>query len=157
AGAICAEDQHALCIGIDEKIDAAVFPETVSQAWRSKEQRKHERIKQQHRTRYAIQTAIQEEGDTDRYRAYDGCPKNVPEIRQAGEAPYALVQTGPCVHQALHQQDDRKFIRLKTDDQLWIQRIAQFLGHPPCERSNQQIVYDDCRARMNCANPFTYG
>ena len=100
------EDTQARCA---RKIEAAVFPVSIQQSRRAKQDRKHQRIDDQHGARNGLQAVVQRKRHRDRERAQHSGFGDVPQVRQAGKAPQAFVKTGPPENKALCPQHDPDF------------------------------------------------
>ena len=156
AGATGAEHEHALGREMRGQIEAAVLPVAIRQARRAEQDDQHRRIDDQHGARHGVEAVVQEQRDGDRDRAEHAGAHDVPQVRQAGETPQALVQAGPPQHESLgeHGQADlrrepgqRRRIRLEA--------VAQPVGRDPGEPDHRQVVQHDGEARMDRGDQAT--
>jgi hypothetical protein len=107
AGPPCPEHQHALGRRAAAVV-AAVLPVAIGHARRAEQQHQRDRIHQQHRTRGAFEPVEEEQAEGDGERAEDRGTGDVPQVRQAGEAPEAAVQAGPGATAHVTQEDPRR-------------------------------------------------
>ena len=150
AGAAGAQDQHAARRLAMAGVVAAVLPEAVKHARAAEKQQQRQRIHQQHRARHAVEAAHREKRQRDGERAEGAGTRDVPQVRQAGEAPQTAIQAGPVQHHPLRDQHDRQ-LRLEQGDRVRFvaHREAHQIGDVPGQPHHDEVVHHHSQARVD--------
>ena len=139
----CAKDQYARGRFIDA-LRLAVLPCTIDQTRQSEETDQCERIEAEHDARRGAEAVIEEQTQHHTQEPEGASLHNVPEIRQAGEAPQTAVEPHPPEHHTLRQQDDGDLVgpqgKLRGGRQHGVAQPVQDL---PADPHHGQIVGRD--------------
>ncbi len=121
ASASCTEYEYAQSRRPRQEIEAAVLPVAIGEARKAEQDGENHRIQQKDGSRHRDGTVVKEQGDADRQRTEDCGTPDIPQIRQAGESPQALVQAGNPEDHTLRKQNEANLGAEQA--QLWTSHL----------------------------------
>ena len=138
-----AEDQHPARGGLPP-LAHMVLPHPVRQPRQAQQGGEQERIGHQHRSRHRAQPVVHGQPQDDGGQAPERGLEDVPQVRDAGEAPQAPIQAHAPEHQSLgDQHPGHGRGKIQPRPGFLAGEVTQDVKHLPAHIDHHQVVGDD--------------